>query len=142
MARRDTYIDMLKTVPLFARLSKKDLNEVARLSTDMFFHDGDVLIHEGDASTSSMLIILDGNAVVRKKGRKVATLTAGDFAGELAILTQQPRNASIIADGNVRALVLDRRELMSLIDEVPRVTKNLLLAVVDRLGSVDTKSVQ
>lgn len=142
MARRDTYISMLRSVPLFSKLSKRDLNEVAALSTDMFFHDGDVLITEGDANTSSMLIILEGNAVVRKKGRKVATLGPGDFAGELAMLTRQPRNASIVAVSDVRALVLDRRELMTLIDDVPRVTKKLLLAVVERLSDVDRKSVQ
>ena len=142
MARRDTYIQLLKSVPLFSRLSKKDLNEVARLTTDLFFTEGDQLIVEGDARTSSMLIILEGEAVVRKKGRKIATLKPGDFAGELAVLTGAPRNASVIAAGDVRALVLDRREIMSLIDNVPRITKNLLLAVVDRLATVDTKSVQ
>ena len=142
MAPRDTYIEYLRSVPLFSKLSKADLNEVARHSTDLTFEDGHVLIEQGDPNTSSMLIVLEGTAVVRRNGRKVASLGAGDFAGELAMLSRQPRNASIVASGKLRALVLDRRELMALIDDVPRITKNLLLAVVERLGSVDSRSIQ
>lgn len=137
---RDTYLQHLREVPLFSKLSKKELNEIARLSTELNFKDGKELMKEG-ARANSFIILVDGNAVVRKKGRKVATLGPGDFAGELALLQNRNRNATVIAEGELTALVIDRRGFLTLLDDIPAVTKKMLVAVAERLGDMDTKAV-
>lgn len=137
---RDTYLEHLREVPLFSRLSKKELNEIARLSTELTFKDGKELMTEG-ARANSFIIIVDGNAVVRKKGRKVATLGPGDFAGELALLQNRSRNATVVAEGELTALVIDRRGFLTLLDDIPTVTKKMLVAVAERLGDMDKKAV-
>ena len=137
---RDKYIQHLREVPLFSKLSKKELNEIARLSTELTFKDGKELMKEG-ARANSFIVIVEGEAIVRKKGRKVATLGAGDFAGELALLQNRDRNATVVASGELTALVVDRRGFQTLLDDVPAVTKKMLVAVAERLGDMDTKSV-
>ncbi|MEM8903145.1 MAG: cyclic nucleotide-binding domain-containing protein [Actinomycetota bacterium] len=137
---RDKYIQHLREVPLFSKLSKKELNEIARLSTELTFKDGKELMKEG-ARANSFIVIVDGEAVVRKKGRKVATLGAGDFAGELALLQNRDRNATVVAQGPLTALVIDRRGFQTLLDDIPTVTKKMLIAVAERLGDMDTKAV-
>ncbi len=137
---RDKYIQHLREVPLFSKLSKTELNEIARLSTELTFKDGKELMKEG-ARANSFIVIVEGEAIVRKKGRKVATLGAGDFAGELALLQNRDRNATVVASGELTALVVDRRGFQTLLDDVPAVTKKMLVAVAERLGDMDTKSV-
>lgn len=137
---RDKYIQHLREVPLFSKLSKKELNEIARLSTELTFKDGKELMKEG-ARANSFIVIVDGEAVVRKKGRKVATLGPGDFAGELALLQNRDRNATVVASGELTALVVDRRGFQTLLDDIPAVTKKMLVAVAERLGDIDTKAV-
>ncbi len=137
---RDKYIQHLREVPLFSKLSKKELNEIAQLSTELTFKDGKELMKEG-ARANSFIVIVDGHAVVRKKGRKVATLGAGDFAGELALLQNRDRNATVVADGDLTALVVDRRGFQALLDDIPALTKKMLVAVAERLGEVDTRAV-
>ncbi|MEO1061659.1 MAG: cyclic nucleotide-binding domain-containing protein [Actinomycetota bacterium] len=137
---RDKYIQHLREVPLFSKLSKKELNEIARLSTELTFKDGKELMKEG-ARANSFLVIVEGEAVVRKKGRKVATLGPGDFAGELALLQNRDRNATVVASGELTALVVDRRGFQTLLDDIPAVTKKMLTAVAERLGDMDSKAV-
>lgn len=137
---RDKYIQHLREVPLFSKLSKKELNEIARLSTELTFKDGKELMKEG-ARANSFIVIVDGEAVVRKKGRKVATLGPGDFAGELALLQNRDRNATVVASGDLTALVVDRRGFQTLLDDIPAVTKKMLMAVAERLSDIDTKAV-
>ena len=93
------------------------------------------------ARANSFIVIVDGEAVVRKKGRKVATLGPGDFAGELALLQNRDRNATVVASGELTALVVDRRGFQTLLDDIPAVTKKMLVAVAERLGDMDTKAV-
>lgn len=130
---KDNYLDHLKQVPLFSTLSKKELREVASLSTELDFADGKELISQG-AHDATLLIVTEGTAVVRRNGRKVATLEPGDFAGELALLTKQERNASVVAEGSMTALVIDARSFRQLLDDVPAVTKKMLYVVAERLS--------
>lgn len=137
---RDTYIKHLREVPLFSKLTKKELNEIAQLSTELNFADGKELMKEG-ARANSFIILVEGNAIVRKKGRKIAKLGPGDFAGELALLQNRDRNATVVADGPLTALVIDRRGFLTLLDDIPAITKKMLIAVAERLGDMDTKAV-
>lgn len=136
MARGDVSLDRLENVGIFGDLSKKELKSVQRLMTPVTIKAGREITKEGEPGRE-FLVIVSGTAVVRKKGRKVAELGAGDFLGELAVLTGAPRNATVLADTELDVEVLNRREFMSMLDENPKVMKKILLAALKRLSDAD-----
>lgn len=141
MSRRDAFLDHLAQVPLFSALSRKELALVARRVEDVKVDQGRVLVSEGSTG-SEFFVIIDGKATVSKKGRKVATLGAGDAFGELALLDKAPRNATVTAETPLEVVVLGQREFGGLIDEVPGFARKLLAGMARRLREADAKSVQ
>ena len=140
MARRDTFIDHLQQVPLFAACSRKDLQLVAKRAEDVRVPAGKTLISEGETG-HEFFVILDGEARVSRRGRKIATLGAGDAFGELALLEKAPRNSTIIAGSDMELVVLGQREFAGLIDEVPGFARKLLAGMAKRLREADARSV-
>jgi CRP-like cAMP-binding protein len=128
---RDTYLDHLAQIPLFSQCSKRDLRHIAKTLTEIEVHPGDVLFREGDRATS-FVVVVEGELAVRRKGRKVATLGPGEVAGEMAILMDRHRTATVEAATPGLVLVGERRAFMGLLDEVPGLAKKVLLAVAHR----------
>lgn len=124
--------DTLKAIPIFAELSKKELRSVARLMTQVDLTEGRDLTREGEIGREFM-IITSGTAAVIKGGKTVAELGAGDFLGELAVLSGEPRNATVTTTSDVTVETLNRREFMSLLDESPKIAKKILVSAVKRL---------
>lgn len=124
--------DQLKTIPIFSELSKKELRSVARLMTRIDVGEGRDLTREGEVGREFMIIV-SGSAAVRKGKRKVAELGPGDFLGELAVLSGEPRNATVTTTSDVVIETLNRREFMSLLDESPKIAKKILIGAVKRL---------
>src|SRR5450759_346936 len=117
MARHDAFVDHLKQVPLFAACSRKDLQLVARRAEDVRVAAGATIVNEGDDG-NEFFVILDGAASVSRQGRKIATLGPGSGFGELALLENAPRNATVVADTDMELVVLGQREFAGLLDEV------------------------
>ena len=136
MARNDTD-DRLRSIPIFSELSKKELRTVSRLMTQIDVKEGRALTREGEVGREFM-IILEGSAVVRRNGRKIAELGAGDFLGELAVLSGAPRTADVIASTDMVLETLNRREFMSLLDESAAIAKKVLIGAVKRLHDLET----
>ena len=101
---------------------------------------GTDIIVEGTTG-HEFFLILDGQASVRRGGRKVASLGPGDYFGELSLLDRAPRNATIVADGEVEVAVIGQREFMAVLDQVPAVSHKLLVTMAHRLREADTKAV-
>ena len=141
MARRGSFVDHLASVPLFSACSKRDLQLVARRAEDVKVDAGRVLVSEG-ATGSEFFVILDGQAKVTRRGRKVATLGPGDFFGDLALLDRAPRNATVTAETPMELVVLGQREFAGIIDEVPGFAHKLLAGLARRLRQADAASVQ
>ncbi|MCE7906721.1 MAG: hypothetical protein DYG87_13140, partial [Anaerolineae bacterium CFX3] len=122
-----------KRVPLFANLSPVDIKQVALLAEEEVFSDGEEIAHEGEAG-DVMFIIVSGEVKVcsHKDGAEVeiARRTAGDYVGEMSIIGREPRMASLVAVGDVRALCIDQKSFEGLIRERPDVS----LAVMKVLG--------
>jgi CRP/FNR family cyclic AMP-dependent transcriptional regulator len=130
--RNSDKVQVLAEVPLFAGLSKKELGEIARTVTEVEIAPREYLTFEGEAGSHAMLI-LGGKATVRKKGRKVTVLSTGDVVGEMSLVTDLPRNATVRADTFIAALVMDKRGFETVMEEHPRVAAKILRTVADRL---------
>jgi CRP/FNR family cyclic AMP-dependent transcriptional regulator len=138
---RDAFIEHLASVPLFSACSRKDLQLVAKRAEDVKVDAGKELVSEGDTGTE-FFVIIDGNATVSHRGRKVAELGPGKFFGELALLERAPRNATVTADTPMELVVLGQREFAGLIDDVPEFAHKLLAGLARRLRDADSQSVQ
>ena len=137
--RKKSATDHLSSVPLFAGCSKKELAAIARATDRVDLADGAALTTEGETSREAFVIV-EGSAIVKRNGRKVAELGPGAFLGELGLLDKGPRTATVVAQGPVEALVLGPREFAGLLDEVPSISHKLLKAMAARIRELDTKA--
>jgi CRP/FNR family cyclic AMP-dependent transcriptional regulator len=121
--------DLLRAVPSLERLSERDLERIAAVLAERTVAAGSILVEEGATGQHSFLIV-EGDACVITGGVTVARVGPGEFVGELALLTDRPRCATVRAETAMRLLVLDRAALASLIDPV---TEALLGTLARRL---------
>jgi CRP/FNR family cyclic AMP-dependent transcriptional regulator len=138
MARRDAYIDHLTQVPLFSACSRDELRKLARRTTDIPISEGQELVREGSRGLE-FFVIVNGRAKVSRNGRKVSELGPGDFFGELALLIDASRNATVTAVTPMEAIVLSRREFEAALAEAPRMTRKIMAGMARRLAEFDSK---
>lgn len=136
----DRKLEHLANVRMFSSLNRKELALVARAADIVTVKDGSDIVTEGKTG-HEFFLILEGQAVVKRGGRKVATLGPGNYFGELALLDRGPRSATIVADGDMKVAVLGQREFMAVLDQVPALSHKLLVAMAARLREADTKAV-
>lgn len=128
--------DVLADVVLFSGCNRKELAQVAALATEVEIPEGKVLAREG-APGREFYEILDGKASVSIDGAEVATLGPGDFFGEMALLDQGPRVATVTASTPLEVAVLDPREFSTLIEEHPGVAQKVLKVMAQRLRDAE-----
>jgi CRP-like cAMP-binding protein len=136
---RDQYLDMLAQVPLFSSCSKRDLAKIAKASDEVDVAAGRVLVEQGTTGRECY-VVLDGEATVKRNGRKVATLGKGAQFGELALLDRGPRTATVVADTPLRVLVIGQREFTGVLDEVPGLAHKILASLAARIRDLDQKA--
>lgn len=124
--------DKLKEISIFSECSNKELRAISKLLTQVSVKSGRILTTQGDPGREFMIIV-SGQATVRRDGKVLATLGPGDFFGELAVIAGVPRNATITADTDMVIEALNRREFSSLLDESPKIAKKILVGAVTRL---------
>jgi len=132
--RRNAKIELLKRVPLFAGCSRKELGEIALVADEIDVRAGKVLTREGD-SGREFFVLVDGAADVRRKGRKVRTLEPGDFFGEIALVSKQPRTATVSITAPATLLVVTDRAFRGLMERMPSMQVKVLTALEDRLAA-------
>ena len=135
MGKKDTE-ERLRAIPLFSGLTKQELRRVSGLMTPITIAAGRQLIKEGDVGREFM-IILDGSAAVRRRGRKIADLGPGDFLGEVSVLSGAPRTADVVATTDMTVEVLTGGELSSLLEENVKMTKKILMGALSRLAELE-----
>jgi CRP-like cAMP-binding protein len=136
MRRLDDYEARLANVPLFRACSKQDLRLIARLADSDTCQAGDVLVREGRRG-NELFVIVNGEAEVSRDGSTVATLKAGDYFGELAVLSPGPRSATVTATTDMEVLIVTPRELAVLISDVPLFARKLLTGMAHRIQDAD-----
>lgn len=134
MLRRDRKIELIASVPLFAGCSKKELARIASLADEVDIPAGTALTHEGRTG-HEFCVLISGSADVRRGKRKLATLGDGDFFGEIALILDAPRSATVSATTPVRLLVVERRAFQSLMEQLPSIRAKVLEALAARLAS-------
>jgi CRP-like cAMP-binding protein len=132
MLRKNAKLDLIKRVPLFAGCSKRELSEVAAIADELSLPEGRTLTKEG-ATGHEFLVLVDGAADVRRNGRKVNTLGAGDFLGEIALVTGAPRTATVTTTAPSRMLVITARDFRTLLRKTPSIQLKVLEAIAARL---------
>jgi CRP-like cAMP-binding protein len=130
---RNAKIDLIKRVPLFAKCSRKELTEVASIADEIDLPAGKELIREGDRGRE-FFVLLEGEADVMKDGRRVNTLENGEFFGEIALVSNAPRTATVVTRSPVRALVITDRAFRNLLDTTPQIQVKVLEALAERLA--------
>lgn len=136
---RPAYLDHLASVSLFSACSQRELTAVARASDEVDLSEGRVLCEQGDIGREAF-VILEGTAEVRRSGKKVATLTTGACFGELALLDNGPRTATVVATSDLKVLVIGAREFAALVSEVTPIAHKLLKSLATRIRELDSKT--
>jgi CRP/FNR family transcriptional regulator, cyclic AMP receptor protein len=129
---RDEFLQHLASVPLFSNCTKRQLQEIGTVATQVILPAGKVLVRQGEPGLD-LFILVEGTASVTRDGRHVATRAPGDVVGELAVMSHHPRNATVVADTELRVLVLTHAGLDQLLDDIPGLAKHLLYEIATRL---------
>ena len=135
---RDPKVERLSQLQLFSNCSKRDLQQIARLTTEIDVRAGKVLMRQGDLGREC-LVIEEGRAKATIRGKGTHIMGPGECFGELALLHSGPRAATVTAETDMRLVVLDSREFSTLLTNVPSVARNVLAAVAERLRETEGK---
>jgi CRP/FNR family cyclic AMP-dependent transcriptional regulator len=133
---RSAKVDLLGGVSLFSACSNRELSRIASLADEIDVPKGKTLIRQGDPGTE-FFVIVDGRAKATVRGRKSSSLGRGDSFGEMSLLDQGFRSATVTAQSDMHLLVLDSRSFSALIAEVPSVARKILRVMAERLRAAE-----
>ena len=136
--RQDLIDRRLAEVPLFEGLSKKELRLISQLATYVEEPAGAVLTEEG-MSGREFFVVLDGWIEVYHDGRIIADYGPGYVFGEIALIDDRPRTATVVAKTPVTLDVIAQREFWAMLDQVPKLSKKLLKVVARRLADLERR---
>jgi CRP-like cAMP-binding protein len=129
-------IDLIRGVPLFEHCSKKELEHIALIADELDFPAGRTLITEGERGRE-FFVIVSGEVEVRRNGRKIDTMGPGSFAGEMALLSKAPRNATVTAVTPIDVLVIIDRAFVSLLENNTELWLKVTRALAERAAAAD-----
>jgi len=132
MLRKNAKIELLKRVPLLERCSQRELGQIAMLADELDLPAARDLTSEGSAGFE-FIVLVQGEADVVRKGRVVNELGPGDFVGEIALVTGEPRTATVKTRGPSRILVLTASGFRTFMHDVPSIQDKVLSALAARI---------
>ncbi|HEY8315441.1 MAG TPA: cyclic nucleotide-binding domain-containing protein [Gaiellaceae bacterium] len=132
MLGKDAKLDLIRSVPLFEDCSRRELREIEAAVDEVVVPAGYTFTKEG-ASGKELIVIVEGAAEVRRKGRKINELGAGDFLGEIALISGAPRTATVRTTQPTHALVLTGQAFRRLVRQIPSMQMKVLEALARRL---------
>ena len=128
--------DRLASVPLFSGIKPRELKKLSKRMTERSFNAGDEITIEGESGIG-FFVIEDGNATVSVRGRIVRTLGPGEHFGEVALIDNGPRSATVVADTEMRCRGMSAWEFRPFVEEHPDVAWALLETLVGRLRAAE-----
>jgi CRP-like cAMP-binding protein len=132
--------DRLAEHPVFAECSRAELQEIDRLSDEVHIPAGRELMRQGELGRE-FVVILTGEAAVERDGVEVARIGPGAFVGELALLANVRRNATVTALTDMEIEVIDRRAFQTLLRDSPTLCRSLLNGVATRLAALESSDI-
>jgi CRP/FNR family cyclic AMP-dependent transcriptional regulator len=135
MRRRPVITQRIRRLPMFATCTERELRAVCRMVTELDVPAGTVLTTEGQPG-HEFVIVLDGTAAVSVNGDLVATLRTGDHFGEIALLDDGPRTATVVAETPMALAVVVRPDFIRLLDDVPALSHTVLAKLARRVRAV------
>ncbi len=137
MATKQEKLDLLGAIPLFSDLSKKDLERILNAVKETFHNEGESVVTEGRGGVGFHLIT-EGKVRVVRGERTVAHLGPGEFFGEMALVDDGPRSASVIADTDLATMVISKWEFRPLVKAHPELAWKLIEYLVARVREEQT----
>jgi CRP-like cAMP-binding protein len=129
--------ETLARVPLFSGVKDKDLKKLGKRMQERSFDEGEVITTQGESGLG-FFVIEDGNASVSRDEQVVRNLGPGDFFGEVALIDEGPRSATVVATTNLRCRGMTAWEFKPFVEEHPDVAWSLLQTLVGRLREAES----
>ncbi len=136
MASKKQHLESLGRVDLFSACSRKELEKVAKAGDEITMTAGTLIVDQGQTGREAF-VILDGDVLVKRNNRKIATLGPGDVVGELSLLDHGPRTATAICETDCTLLVIDQRRFLGVLDTVPAIGHKLMARLAGRIRDLD-----
>ena len=130
---KDKKLELLGRVPLFADCTKRELNEIGTIADELDLPAGRTLIKEGQRGREFFALV-EGEVDVHKGSRKLRALGAGEFFGEIALVSNVPRTSTVTSTTPVRVLVVTDRAFQKLLRDSPSIQRKVLEALAKRLA--------
>jgi CRP-like cAMP-binding protein len=127
------WADVLRALPLFSRLGKRQIRAIAKVADVVDYSLGEVIV-EARKPGDSFYLLLEGRATVAGRSR---SLRPGDFFGEMALIDGGPRSATITAASDVRAMKLPRRAFLKAVEQDPRIGLAIMEALTTRIRRLE-----
>ncbi|MBA3875914.1 MAG: hypothetical protein C0498_03090 [Anaerolinea sp.] len=140
MAPKDPKVELLKSIPLFSGLAGRELERIAQLLDEVDVPADKVLMRQGEIG-AEMFIVLSGRFNVERDGRSLGVRGRGETLGEIALVSEGPRTATVTAAEPGRLLVAGHREFHSLMDVSPAIRLHILDVLARRLRALDLDAV-
>jgi CRP/FNR family transcriptional regulator, cyclic AMP receptor protein len=129
---QDVKVQALHRAQLFSELSKKELGQLARMADEIEVEAGQTLCKEGQVGRE-FFVIVDGEVEVIRKGKPVGRRGGDEFFGEIALLEDVPRTATVKAKTPLRLFVLTSRDFRELVRVSPSVERKVMKSLARRL---------
>lgn len=131
-------VELLRRIPLFRAMAPARLKLLAFTSERITFRPAQSLFHQGEVAEAAY-VILEGEAdvVVESNGKSICVATVGrdSFVGEISILCDVPRTATVIAKGPLQTLKIGREEFLNLLQEFPEMAIDMMRVLAERLSA-------
>jgi len=129
-------INLLKSVNLFSRLNDKHLKIIASILKERKFAAGDAIVKQGEEGIG-LFIIKSGKVKVTKKlasGKEIdiAIHGSGDFIGEISLLDNKPRTATVVAMEDIETLAMTHWDFMAVLKDTPEICLDIIPVIVER----------
>lgn len=135
--KRHMYESILRKIDILVDMEEKEINSIANCVRPVTYEDGAVIIKQGDTHADSFFMIEDGRVSIEIDGVQRNILGAGDYFGELALISGDPRNASVIAFGTCNCVTLDRESFNAMFGPLIPKMVTRISAVYQRGSSTD-----
>jgi HEAT repeat protein len=129
----------LRHVPLFADLSPADLKQVAAIASESLFPDGETIARQGDPGDEMYIIVSGEVSVISATGMEFVRRKPGEYVGEMAIISREPRSASMVAVGDVRTLGINQKQFEGILRERPETSLAVMRVLCARLRELSPR---